>query len=90
MQDFVPVPLTLSTAMFVSEQDTDGKKIHIPKGRREKRLQAALMQYWLPRNNKIIASFLRENRLNRLMKQIKNLKIINRPAKSKPPAAWDI
>ena len=76
--------------MFVSGQDTNGKKIYVPKGRHEKRLQSALMQYWLPRNNKIIASFLRENRHNRLMKKIINLKITSRSEKQKPPAAWDI
>ena len=45
VQDFVPVPLTASTAMYVAGQDSHGRQIHVPSGRHEKRLQAALLQY---------------------------------------------
>ena len=63
VQDFVPIPLTTSTAMFVSGRDTKGNKIHIPKGRGEKRLQAALMQFCEGRNKKTVTDFLQtENR----------------------------
>jgi uncharacterized radical SAM protein YgiQ len=58
VQDFVPVPLTLSTAMFVSETDPSGRKIYVPRGRAEKRLQAALLHYWQPANAKKIAQLL--------------------------------
>jgi uncharacterized radical SAM protein YgiQ len=58
VQDFVPIPLTTSTAMFVSGLDTKGNKIHIPKGRGEKRLQAALMQFSESRNKKIVTDLL--------------------------------
>jgi uncharacterized radical SAM protein YgiQ len=59
VQDFTPVPLTLSTAMYVSGKDSLGKEIHVPKGNKEKRLQAALLQYYHPRNEKTVADFLR-------------------------------
>jgi uncharacterized radical SAM protein YgiQ len=63
VQDFVPIPLTTSTAMFVSGRDTKGSKIHVPKGRGEKRLQAALMQFCEGRNKKTVTGFLQtENR----------------------------
>jgi uncharacterized radical SAM protein YgiQ len=63
VQDFVPIPLTTSTAMFVSGFDTKGNKIYIPKGRGEKRLQAALMQFTENRNKKIVTELLiTENR----------------------------
>jgi radical SAM superfamily enzyme YgiQ (UPF0313 family) len=58
VQDFVPVPLTLSTAMYVAGQDARGRKIHIPSGRREKRLQAALLQYYRAPNAKLITEHL--------------------------------
>jgi radical SAM superfamily enzyme YgiQ (UPF0313 family) len=60
VQDFVPVPLTLSTAMYVSGTDPKGKQIHIPRSRKEKRLQAALMQYYQPRNRKLLSQFLQQ------------------------------
>ncbi|MHC4511384.1 MAG: YgiQ family radical SAM protein, partial [Planctomycetota bacterium] len=59
VQDFVPIPLTLSTAMYVSGLDPAGQSIHVPRSRKEKRLQAALLQYYQPRNKKIISDFLR-------------------------------
>ncbi len=58
VQDFVPVPLTLSTAMYVAGQDTRGRKIHVPGGRREKRLQAALLQYYREPNARLITEYL--------------------------------
>ena len=70
VQDFVPSPMTLSTAMYVTGKDTKGRKIHIPKSRREKRLQAALLQYYQPRNKKLISEFLRQQGQNDLLKNI--------------------
>jgi len=58
VQDFVPVPLTASTAMYVAGQDARGGKIHVPSGRREKRLQAALLQYYRETNTKLITEHL--------------------------------
>jgi hypothetical protein len=45
--------------MFVSGRDTKGNKIYVPKGRGEKRLQAALMQFCEGRNRKTVMDFLR-------------------------------
>jgi uncharacterized radical SAM protein YgiQ len=59
VQDFVPIPLTLSTAMYVSGLDAKGRAVHISRSRKEKRLQAALLQYYQPRNKKLISDFLR-------------------------------
>jgi uncharacterized radical SAM protein YgiQ len=61
VQDFVPVPLTFSTAMYVSGTDPGGKQIYIPRSRSEKRLQAALLQYYQPRNRKLISRFLQQH-----------------------------
>jgi uncharacterized radical SAM protein YgiQ len=74
VQDFVPVPLALSTAMYVSGVDTAGRRLHVPRSRREKRLQAALMQYYLPQNNKVVTEFLRGEGRSDLVSQINRLK----------------
>ncbi len=58
VQDFVPVPLTAATALYVAGQDAQGRKIHVPAGRREKRLQAALLQYYRAPNAKVITECL--------------------------------
>jgi uncharacterized radical SAM protein YgiQ len=60
VQDFVPVPMTLSTAMYVCGKDTKGRTIHIPKSRKEKRLQAALLQYYQPANKRILCEFIKQ------------------------------
>ena len=73
VQDFVPVPLTLSTAMYVSGKDTKGRKIHVPSSRKEKRLQAALLQYYQPQNKKIITDFLHQRGRTDLMPKINHL-----------------
>jgi uncharacterized radical SAM protein YgiQ len=58
VQDFTPVPLTLSTAMYVSSKDSKGKKIFVPKGHGEKKLQFALLQYHQPQNRKLLINYL--------------------------------
>ena len=45
VQDFTPIPLTMATAMFVSGVDEHGNKIHIAKGRQEKKSQMELLKY---------------------------------------------
>ncbi len=88
VQDFVPVPLTMSTAMFISEKDCRGDKIHVARGRGEKRLQSALLHYSQKQNASIIADCLRKGHYDNLLQQIRHL-LQTRPD-SKPPANWDI
>ena len=73
VQDFVPIPLTLATAMYVSGTDPVGHTIHVPRSRKEKRLQAALLQYYQPQNKNLIGDFLREHRRTDLMPKINHL-----------------
>ena len=70
VQDFIPIPLTASAAMYVSGRDMKGNKIHVPKGRKEKQLQAALLQYYLPKNRKAIADFLHRKNQKELLGKI--------------------
>jgi uncharacterized radical SAM protein YgiQ len=74
VQDFVPIPLTLSTAMYISGTDTEARQIHIPTSRKEKRLQAALMQYYLPANRRRLVEFLSSRRRHDLISKINRLK----------------
>jgi radical SAM superfamily enzyme YgiQ (UPF0313 family) len=86
VQDFVPVPLTLSTAYFVSGNDTRGREIYIPKGRGEKRLQAALLHYWQPANVKNIERLLLSKGYKKLLAEIKH-KRLKKPAQTEQ--SWD-
>ena len=75
VQDFVPVPLTLSTAMYVSEKDAKGKKISVPKSGSQKSMQLSLLQYYDPRNFKRIEPLLRKMGESRLLSRIKSLQV---------------
>jgi uncharacterized radical SAM protein YgiQ len=78
VQDFTPVPLTLSTAMFVAGRSAAGKKLHIPRGQSEKKLQAALMHYFDPRNRKLLSDFLRTRR-PQLLRKISGVWAMRKP-----------
>jgi uncharacterized radical SAM protein YgiQ len=86
VQDFVPVPLTLSTAYFVSGNDTHGREIYVAKGRGEKRLQAALLRYWQPANVKNIERLLLSKGYKKLLAEIKH-KRLKKPAQTE--RSWD-
>ncbi len=70
VQDFVPSPATLATAMYVSGRDITGRDIDVIKSRRDKRLQAALLQYYDPRNSKLISECLQKENKPGLLKKI--------------------
>ena len=73
VQDFVPGPLTLATAMYVSGRDTQGNKIHVPKGQGEKKLQLALLQYHDSRNRRMLVNYLSGRNRNKLLAKIVNI-----------------
>ncbi len=72
VQDFTPVPLTLSTAMYVSGLDSKGKKIFIPKGHSEKKLQLSLLQYHIPSNYRQLINFLTKKGKKNLITKLKS------------------
>ena len=74
VQDFVPIPLTLSTAMYVTGTDHKGKKIYVPHGRKDKRLQAALLQYYQSRYEKVLEDFLKSANRRDLLSKIRHLR----------------
>jgi uncharacterized radical SAM protein YgiQ len=81
VQDFVPVPLTLSTAMYVAGQDARGREIHVPSGRREKRLQAALLQYYREPNARLITEHLQASGRDDLLNDLRRAWSKNRRQK---------
>ena len=51
VQDFYPTPGTISTAMFYTELDPCTlEPVYVPKSEREKSMQRALLQYFIPEN----------------------------------------
>jgi uncharacterized radical SAM protein YgiQ len=83
VQDFVPVPLTQSTAMYVAGQDARGQKIHVPRGRGEKRLQAALLQYYHERSTKLITEHLQSTGHTDLLGDMQRIWSANRRRRKK-------
>ncbi|WP_298464817.1 YgiQ family radical SAM protein [uncultured Mitsuokella sp.] len=55
VQDFIPAPGTLSTCMYYTGiHPLTGEKVYTAKSYEEKKMQRALMQYWLPKNHDIV------------------------------------
>jgi uncharacterized radical SAM protein YgiQ len=81
VQDFVPIPLTASTAMFVSGKSLSGRSIFIPRGAREKTLQMALLHYHQPRNLPTIAKYLQSQHKAELLVRIRQLQVHHRRKK---------
>jgi uncharacterized radical SAM protein YgiQ len=86
VQDFVPVPLTLSTAYFVSGSDAARREIYVARGRGEKRLQAALLHYWHPANAKSIERLLSSKGHRKLLAEIKHKRLKKSAQKEQ---SWD-
>lgn len=55
VQDFYPTPGTVSTCMYYTGLDPITlQKVYVPKEREEKAMQRALLQYFLPQNQKLV------------------------------------
>ncbi|MDD5173986.1 MAG: YgiQ family radical SAM protein [Candidatus Omnitrophica bacterium] len=60
VQDFIPLPMTLSGAMYYTEEDPfTGKKIYVAKYPHERMMQRALLQYKNPQNRQYILKALK-------------------------------
>ena len=61
VQDFIPGPFELATAMYHTGHDPmTGQQMHIAKGMRERRIQHALLQYYKPENYHDVKMALRD------------------------------
>jgi uncharacterized radical SAM protein YgiQ len=55
VQDFTPTPGTLATVMYYTEMNPlTGENVYVPKTEKERALQRALMQYFLPQNHDLV------------------------------------
>ncbi|MCF7792776.1 MAG: YgiQ family radical SAM protein [Candidatus Cloacimonetes bacterium] len=66
IQEFTPTPMSLSTTMYYTEMDMEGRNIDIPRGRKI-RLRKALVQWFEPSNKKYIIEILRKYDRNDLI-----------------------
>ena len=61
VQDFIPTPGTLSTCMYYTGLNPlTGEKVYVPQSSTDKKLQRALLQYWLPQNAPLVRQALRQ------------------------------
>lgn len=60
VQDFIPTPGSMSTAMYYTGfHPLTGEKVHVPRTAQEKNAQRALLQYFLPKNYRLVRETLR-------------------------------
>jgi uncharacterized radical SAM protein YgiQ len=61
IQDFIPLPMTMSGSMYYTEKDPmTGKEVYVAKGLREKKLHRALVQHDNPDNKRYVIEALRK------------------------------
>ena len=69
IQDFMPTPMTLSTAMFYSGKDPfSDRKVHVPGTSGERKIQRALLQPVTGRNIRLIKETLKNMEKEHLMR----------------------
>ncbi len=70
IQDFIPLPMTVSGAMYYTENDPfSGNKVYVAKNLRDRKLHRALIQFKNPDNKRYVIEALRRlNKMN-LMKE---------------------
>lgn len=61
VQDFYPTPGTISTCMYYTGYDPyTMEEVYVPKTPKEKAMQRALLQYYLPQNREIVLEALKK------------------------------
>ena len=61
IQDFIPLPMTMSGSMYYTGKDPlTGKSVYVAKGLRERKLQRAFIQYDNPDNKRYVIEALRK------------------------------
>lgn len=61
VQSFTPTPGSLSTAIFYTGIDPfTGKDVYVPRDFQERKMQRALLQYWIPENFATVRAALRK------------------------------
>ncbi|MBP1748739.1 MAG: YgiQ family radical protein [Deltaproteobacteria bacterium] len=71
IQDFIPLPMTLSGAMYYTEKDPfTGAKLYVAKTFRERKMHRALIQYKNPKNTPLVREALAMLKKEYLMPQL--------------------
>lgn len=84
VQDFIPTPGSLATAMYYSEYNPlTGHQIFVAKGTREKAMQRALLQYKNPKNRQLVIEALQKANRQDLIGSATNCLIKNRDAEKR-------
>jgi uncharacterized radical SAM protein YgiQ len=75
VQDFTPLPMTLAGAMYHTETDPfSGRKLHVARDIREKKLQRALLQLAEPANYAYARRVLKETGQTKLLGRVERLR----------------
>jgi len=70
IQDFIPLPMTLSGCMYYTGRDPlTGEKVYVPKAVKERKMHRALIQYKNPQNRNLIKEALRILHAEDVMKE---------------------
>ncbi|MDD5194178.1 MAG: YgiQ family radical SAM protein [Candidatus Omnitrophica bacterium] len=60
IQDFIPLPLTLSGCIFYTGKDPlTSQIIYVPRAQKERKMQRALIQYFNPKNKRLVLEALK-------------------------------
>ena len=69
VQDFIPLPMTASGCMYYTgENPVTGETVYIPKTIRERKIQRAFIQYFVPENKNLLIEGLKELKAMNLLK----------------------
>ena len=61
VQDFIPCPFDIATCMYYTGIDPmTGKKVYVARGARERKLQRALLQFFMPENYHLVREALEQ------------------------------
>ncbi|MBN1526647.1 MAG: YgiQ family radical SAM protein [Candidatus Omnitrophica bacterium] len=61
IQDFMPLPMTVSAVMYYTGKDPlTGKSVYVMKGLRDRKTQRAMIQYRQPQNKKLVLEALKK------------------------------
>jgi radical SAM superfamily enzyme YgiQ (UPF0313 family) len=71
IQDFIPLPMTLSGAMYYTEKDpSTGERLYVAKNFQERKMHRALIQYKNPKNTPLVRAALKILKKEHLMAQL--------------------
>ncbi|RMG00154.1 MAG: YgiQ family radical SAM protein, partial [Planctomycetota bacterium] len=83
VQDFLPGPFDIATCMYYTGIDPmTGKEVYVPRGARERRLQRALLQFWMPENDRYVREALRQAGRTDLIGDGPNCLVPSKPPKN--------